>query len=173
VPSPPPSRASARFSEADLVRAALRATLEAIPAPAAILSCSGAVCFANDAARRLLEHDPQAFVGAVRDRSSPDDRAATFTRSALEGLAGSGHVLAVLRTSCDPAPLAQRWRRRFRLTARETLILEHVARGLASKSIAELLDCSNKTVAFHLSAIFDKTGVDSRSALVARFWTEG
>lgn len=164
--------AFSRSTELVLLRAALQAALETIPVPAAILSATGIVRYTNAAARGLLTRDMQAFADAVQVRSSPDDPAAPFALQALEGLSGSGHVLALHRTAADPSPAAQRWRRRFRLTGRQTVILEHLARGLASKSIAEILDCSEKTVAFHVSSIFDKTGVDTRATLVARFWTE-
>lgn len=167
-----PPEAISRSTEMILLRSALQAALETIPVPAAILSASGVVRSTNAAARGLLTRDSRAFADAVQVRSSPDDPAAPFALQALEGLSGSGHVLALHRAAADPAPAAQRWRRRFRLTGRQTVILEHLARGLASKSIAEILDCSEKTVAFHVSSIFDKTGVDSRTTLVARFWTE-
>ncbi|MEP7125855.1 MAG: LuxR C-terminal-related transcriptional regulator [Byssovorax sp.] len=167
-----PSEAISRSTEMILLRSALQAALETIPVPAAILSASGVVRYTNAAARGLLARDARAFADAVYVRSSPDDPGALFALQALEGLSSGGHVLAVHRAAPDPAPAALRWRRRFRLTGRQTLILEHLARGLASKSIAEILECSEKTVAFHVSSIFDKTGVDSRAALVARFWTE-
>ena len=167
-----PQDVISRSAELHLLRSALQAALETIPVPAAILSASGVVRYTNTAARGLLTRDARAFADAVPVRSSPDDPAARFALQALDGLAGSGHVLALHRAAPDPAPAAQRWRRRFRLTGRQTVILEHLARGLASKSIAEILECSEKTVAFHISSIFDKTGVDSRATLVARFWTE-
>jgi DNA-binding CsgD family transcriptional regulator len=174
VPGAPAEKPEAisRSTELSLLRAALQAALEMIPVPAAILSATGIVRYTNSAARGLLTRDTRAFADAVQVRSSPDDPAAPFALQALEGLSGTGHVLALHRAAADPAPAAQRWRRRFRLTGRQTVILEHLARGLASKSIAEILACSEKTVAFHVSSIFDKTGVDSRATLVARFWTE-
>jgi DNA-binding CsgD family transcriptional regulator len=163
---------SAGSPEVTLLRSALQAALETIPVPAAILSPNGVVRYTNAAARGLLRQDRGAFAEAVQIRSSPDDPGAQFSLQSLEGLDGSGHVLALQRAAADPGPAAQRWRRRFRLTGRQTVILEHLARGLASKSIAEILDCSEKTVSFHISSIFDKTGVDARATLVARFWTE-
>ncbi len=160
-----------RAVEIGLLRGALLAALETIPVPAAILTASGAVRYANQAARELLKWDRRAFVGAAGGRGSPDDPAAAFFVQPL-GVAHADHALVVHRAAPDPGPAALRWRRRFHLTGRQTVILEHLARGLASKSIAEMLACSEKTVAFHVSSIFDKTGVDSRAALVARFWTE-
>jgi len=43
-----------------------------------------------------------------------------------------------------------------------------VVRGLANKTIAELLTISLRAVELHVSAIFDQAGVDCRAALVSR-----
>lgn len=55
------------------------------------------------------------------------------------------------------------------LTARETEILEHIARGLSTKEIASLLALSDRTIGSHLRKIYDKLHVHSRSAAVGRF----
>ncbi len=55
------------------------------------------------------------------------------------------------------------------LTPREAEILEHIARGLQTKEIADLLHISERTVSSHLRNIYDKLHVRSRSAAVARF----
>ncbi|MFE9254681.1 LuxR C-terminal-related transcriptional regulator [Streptomyces sp. NPDC006879] len=54
-----------------------------------------------------------------------------------------------------------------RLTARELEVLRHVAAGKTNRAIAEDLFLSEKTVARHLSNIFAKIGVSSRSAATA------
>jgi DNA-binding NarL/FixJ family response regulator len=53
------------------------------------------------------------------------------------------------------------------LTAREVDVLRLVAAGRTNPEIAELLFLSNKTVARHLSNIFTKLGVTSRTAAAA------
>ncbi len=55
------------------------------------------------------------------------------------------------------------------LTARETEILEQVARGLHTKEIAGELGISERTIGSHLRNIYEKLHVHSRSAAVARF----
>jgi DNA-binding NarL/FixJ family response regulator len=54
-----------------------------------------------------------------------------------------------------------------RLTAREVEVLAHVARGLSNREVAEALVLSEKTVARHLSNIYAKLGLSSRTAAAA------
>lgn len=53
------------------------------------------------------------------------------------------------------------------LTAREIEVLRLVAAGLTSSEIARELKISEKTVAHHLTHIFNKTSSDNRAAAVA------
>jgi ATP/maltotriose-dependent transcriptional regulator MalT len=53
------------------------------------------------------------------------------------------------------------------LTKRELEVLRHVAAGRSNKAIARALALSNRTVDRHLSNIFDKLAVSSRSAVTA------
>ena len=50
------------------------------------------------------------------------------------------------------------------LTAREVEVLRLVARGLTDEQVAEQLVISPRTVNTHLTAIYSKIGVSSRSA---------
>src|SRR5205823_5337770 len=59
------------------------------------------------------------------------------------------------------------------LTAREVEVLRLVAAGQTNRDIAETLIISNRTVAHHLSNIFDKLGVSSRAAATAFAFREG
>jgi DNA-binding NarL/FixJ family response regulator len=52
------------------------------------------------------------------------------------------------------------------LTARERDVLEHIAAGLSNKEIASVLDISEHTVKFHVSAVLGKLGVTSRAAAI-------
>jgi DNA-binding NarL/FixJ family response regulator len=52
------------------------------------------------------------------------------------------------------------------LTERESQILQWVARGLANKQIAAALSISEHTVKFHVSSIYAKLGVASRTEAV-------
>src|SRR6185503_5397115 len=52
------------------------------------------------------------------------------------------------------------------LTARESEILEHIARGLDNAQIAARLALSEKTVRNHITHIFDEIGVESRAQAI-------
>ena len=54
------------------------------------------------------------------------------------------------------------------LSARENEILEHVARGLHTKEIADALGLSGQTVGCHLRNIYEKLHVHARAAAVRR-----
>ena len=66
---------------------------------------------------------------------------------------------AFLRAGAAPAAFAA-------LTAREQQLLELLARGLDNHQIAAHLDVSEKTVRNHVSSVFAKLGVESRSQAI-------
>lgn len=78
----------------------------------------------------------------------------------LSGPVGRLVAAAALRKA-DARPFPQ-------LSARETEILDQIARGLANAEIARELFLSVKTVQNHVSAILGKLGVASRAEAVAR-----
>lgn len=91
--------------------------------------------------------------------------------AAVRTVAAGGSLLtpvaasAVLRrvrgeTSAPPAAPA--------LTPRERTVLEHLARGLGNKQIAVALGISERTVKFHVSAVFAKLGAGNRTEAVTR-----
>jgi DNA-binding NarL/FixJ family response regulator len=57
-------------------------------------------------------------------------------------------------------------RRSSGLTAREVEVLQLVAAGLSNAEIAERLVLSQRTVHAHLRSVFDKLGVNTRTAAV-------
>ena len=59
------------------------------------------------------------------------------------------------------------------LTARELEILRLLAAGRTNRAIAETLVISEKTVARHVSNIFAKLGLSSRSAATAYAYQQG
>lgn len=55
------------------------------------------------------------------------------------------------------------------LTRREMDVLEWVARGKTNRDVAEILGMSPRTVNKHLEHIYEKLGVETRTAAVAQF----
>lgn len=54
----------------------------------------------------------------------------------------------------------------------EKKIADLVFEGLSNREIAAKLEISEKTVKFHLTNIFRKTGLKSRSLLIAEYYKE-
>ncbi|WP_438492141.1 response regulator [Paenibacillus sp. IHBB 3054] len=73
-------------------------------------------------------------------------------------------VIAVKSQQKDPIPLKNEANR---LTDKEIFILQSVAKGFKSKVIAFDMGISERTVKAHLTTIYNKLGVDSRSQAVA------
>ncbi|MFJ2826319.1 helix-turn-helix transcriptional regulator [Streptomyces sp. NPDC087263] len=76
------------------------------------------------------------------------------------------HVYALYREAAD------RRRPPVRLTLRELEVLRCVARGLTTPQIAEQLVVSRSTVRKHLENAFNRLGVSSRTAAVARVFPQ-
>ena len=106
-------------------------------------------------------------------RALGDDNAATSemtaARSTLEALGATPDLNSLEAASGAsvrrPAP--------GRLTPRELEVLRLVAAGRSNKAIAEALVLSEKTVARHVSNIFDKLDVSSRAAATAYAYEHG
>ena len=84
--------------------------------------------------------------------------------AAVRTVAAGGSLLAPVATTAvlrrvrgDSAPA---------LTARERTVIENLARGLGNKQIAATLGISERTVKFHISAIFAKLGASNRTEAV-------
>jgi len=79
---------------------------------------------------------------------------------------GSGRLWGLLFQEVANGVVPPAWR--DLLTPREVQVVECVLRGWDNKLIAEHLECAKGTVKKHLQRVFDKMGVDSRSALMNR-----
>jgi DNA-binding CsgD family transcriptional regulator/PAS domain-containing protein len=169
----PACRARLRFDQlarhAAHANAALEATLEAVPVPCFLLHASGRVLEANTAGRLLRDGDPELFARVGELVRQPDPR---FELHPIEVCGVTASYLATLRApSCSARePLAAR-ARGWSLTRRQTTVLACIVAGLANKEIASRLDIAPGTVELHVSAILAKAHAESRSALVAAYWS--
>ncbi len=85
--------------------------------------------------------------------------------------AGKAQWMLVLREAPNAVAPPPRWR--ATLTRREQEVEAAVARGWDNRTIAADLGCAEATVKKHMQNIFDKVGVESRTALVARTTPRG
>ncbi|MEU4766735.1 response regulator transcription factor [Actinosynnema sp. NPDC023794] len=130
-----------------------------------------------EATRRLraLPDPPQVVVLTTYDSDADVVRAVEAGATGYllkdcppEELAAAVRQGATGRTVLSP-DIARRLLRRTptpSVTKREVQILDHLARGLSNREIAKALFISEATVKTHLVRIFDKLGVDTRTAAV-------
>jgi DNA-binding NarL/FixJ family response regulator len=127
--------------------------------------------------RRLDAAVAQGLAGSALARAGDTQAGVALLRDAHETLATAGAVLERDRIGDRLRRLGQRVPGRSRaiprpshgaaaLTPREQEIAELVAQGATNRQIAEHLVISEKTVESHLSRIFAKLGVNSRTAAV-------
>jgi DNA-binding CsgD family transcriptional regulator len=114
--------------------------------------------------------------GTTLRRAGRRRDAATLLASARQSFAALGARVYVER--CDrelktarPAPRGAE-RGTEHLTEQERTVAAHVASGLTNKEVAAAMLLSVKTVQFHLTRVYAKLGVRSRSELAARFVRE-
>jgi DNA-binding CsgD family transcriptional regulator len=150
---------------------AFETALSIIPQPTFVIGRGGEILHANGPGERLLARRPveiqRSLVRAVND--APHDP--TWRLTSLGEAARSPGFIAVFDPSPSRSGGAAGLRAaidRWKLTARQTEVLELVGRGATNVEIADGLGIKERTVEFHLSALFDKAGVDNRTTLIAR-----
>jgi DNA-binding CsgD family transcriptional regulator len=160
-----------QLAHAPLLESALAAALEMIPAATFVVG-PHSIEHANLAGKAVLERDPKGIAESLRDALAGRPTAKAFSVNRLAAPGISGYALAMLHhTTEDVRPRAAMVINSWELTPRQGEVLQLVARGMSNKSISAELCCAEPTVEKHISALLNKAGVDSRAALVARFWT--
>ncbi|WP_061295405.1 LuxR C-terminal-related transcriptional regulator [Herbidospora cretacea] len=102
--------------------------------------------------------------GAHLRRSGRRTEAAAHLRAACDGFGKLGALPFLERSTQE---LAACGRSNDALTAQENTVAGLVVAGLTNKEIARRMALSVKTIEYHLSNVFAKLGVSSRTALVA------
>jgi DNA-binding CsgD family transcriptional regulator len=140
--------------------------------------------YANPAAQQLQErlrtkHRSELTV-LLRDhlRGLDEKKPAAATISLLTGQRGEPFYLHITPVDAKGADVAVSvrelgtamgaFRTRYRLSKREAEVVELVLLGYRNRDIAATLGASPATIKKHLTHIFDKVGVDTRTQLVAR-----
>lgn len=153
-----------QIAEIDLARGCLEAVLERLEVPTFIARADGAVRYENSLGRLMREADPLALEGELRAAVAGGRTEHTF---ALTPLTIAGWFL-VSAAGGGTALCVERARRQYRLTRRQRDVLELVVVGATNRTIAELLGITERTVEVHLSAIYERAGVENRATLVSR-----
>jgi DNA-binding NarL/FixJ family response regulator len=98
--------------------------------------------------------------------ASPEEFSAVL-HALAEGLWAGSPTLARVLMERHPLPLLDQAEQVVNpLTERERQVLQLTAQGLANKQIATSLEISENTVKFHLSSLYAKLGVTSRTEVV-------
>jgi DNA-binding CsgD family transcriptional regulator len=163
-----------RLRESAYATAALDVALERIGAAAFVIGERGGVRHANRAGRALLERSGAEVIAALRDAVAGRQSSIPVELLPIEDGDYARSWLGIV--SCDSATdrvaaAVEACRTRWGLTPKQAEVLGHLAAGLSNAAIAGLLGCVERTIELHVTALFDKIGVDSRSALVARVLT--
>jgi DNA-binding CsgD family transcriptional regulator len=148
------------------------AALEAIGRAAVVVDASGNVLQANSIARALL---------ADREGSLRETLRAVVRAGGAEHLDWSSTPVATDSQDLEylivarPAKVGVTGRlaqadRRWELTRRQREVLGKLAGGNTNKLIAATLGVSVRTVEVHLTALFAKARVASRSELLVKLW---
>lgn len=83
------------------------------------------------------------------------------------GQGGPGEIMVLLRRMAPAADPTQRRLSVAALTPRETEVLSWLAKGKTNRDIGDILGMSPRTVNKHLEHIFEKLGVETRTAAAA------
>lgn len=94
------------------------------------------------------------------------DRSGTAYTVSFLGVTGDEILLRLARDGTQAGTQAglERLRLRLRVTGREAEVLLWLSRGKSSRDIGEILGLSPRTVTKHLEGIYEKLGVENRTA---------
>lgn len=137
------------------------------PLPAFILDRRGAVAHANEAGR-ALPHEERARL-LERARSLGADGEIDLLPIHAQGI--PSHAFLVQRAGPTLGQRLALFAKQWQLTPRQAQVLKEILEGRANKEIAAALGIREKTVELHVTALLRKVGVESRSELLAAFWT--
>lgn len=158
------------LGDGPMARVALEASLSEIEGPAFIVSARGTILHANDPGKKKSARSRDGLRGilqrAVTTIGDPKTPLPAFV-TPLRCEKMPTYFLVIFRPPASKGTNLDYAATLWELTPRQTMVLELLAQGFANKTIAVRLECAERTVETHLTAIFQKSGFDSRSALLA------
>jgi DNA-binding CsgD family transcriptional regulator len=159
----------------DLILAALRTALEHIPSAAFVAHASGGIRFANAQGLALMRKDAALETELARvmtgEKSGHEPRFSGTPLSVNE-LPGWYMLVETPPRDAGDERLAQLFQR-LGITPRQREVAQLLLRGATNLTIAELLGISERTVETHLTAVYQRAGVENRASLVSFLLTWG
>jgi DNA-binding CsgD family transcriptional regulator/PAS domain-containing protein len=148
--------------------------LEGILPPAFIIDRRARIAFANSAGAALFSARRAELLAGLRaSLTGAPPSNLSFSVSPLVGPGEPESYLAIASTGTNSlfAAALGAASARWLLTQRQADVLALLAGGDSNKDIAEKLGCALGTVELHVSAVLNKARAESRSQLIARFYT--
>ena len=165
---------------------ALSVALDLLPVAAIVVDASGRFLTSNTAARALFGGaavSAAVVEAAGKGLSAGTERTVTaiqrpngaMLRVVPADIAGPGDagarpdpgVVFLIPVDGFPGVTTEPLVSRYGLSPMQARVVALVAHGLTNKEVAARLDLSSETVKKHLDAVFQKTGVNTRAAVVA------
>jgi DNA-binding NarL/FixJ family response regulator len=157
--------------ETPYLRAALDVALARIGSPAFVVSSRGTIRESNDAGRALLARDSTVMTSL---REAVAGRRTAMSIEVIPMGCAAPLWLAIVTPASRDARIAacvEACTTRWALTRRQRQVLALIVQGLSNAAIAAELQCVERTVELHVTALLDRFDVDNRSALVAKVLT--
>jgi len=159
--------------------ALLNALIDIVDSPLFIVGRDGAPILENVCGKRLLQTNREEVSSIFRTAvaSSEDTDISTYSVGEMEawrrwivvdGQAYALVVIEVARSSFEA--VLTRAIQSYALTTRQSDVFRLILEGASNKEIASRLRMAPRTVEVHLTAIFEKVGVESRARLIAKTW---
>jgi DNA-binding CsgD family transcriptional regulator len=153
------------IGSAGTTQAALEIALEAIAAPAFLLTSAGAPVLANASGHAALDASPTALGTKLRDAvRSP--RCDEFRVIPVESPGSPPHYLAVGRVEPRVRAMVHDAARRWGLSSRQTDVLRWIVEGASNARVGAELRIAQRTVETHVTAILQRAQVGSRAELI-------
>ncbi len=159
-----------RLAATSMLSVALETALDQLGSPAFVVNEAGRVFEANQQGKALLETRRTEVATALQNTIAKRPALLSFDLTRLRDTGQADHWLAILRTRPGDARVARAISlavKKFRLTGRQRDVLELLLRGETNTAIAVALKISERAVEQHVSAMFDRTAVENRSALIS------
>jgi len=152
--------------------AALDLVLDKLSSPAFLITADGTIVRANLAARDVEPGSWQTVERFLQDSLASPGPQSPYDLTRLRWAGVPDHFLAVQRPGLrEHANRLDKAVRRWSLRKQGAKVLSRLVQGDPNKAIAAKLGCAESTIELHVTQILRQAGVDSRGALIAKFWS--